>query len=405
MSDALRTAIDDVVQNGNCSGCGACVLLSARVSMQLSDNGQLRPNVRPGSSDRSDEAEASLFRQVCPGSVVRAPRAAERQHEVFGRYVSAWEGWATDEEIRFAGSSAGVLTALSTWLVETGRTKAVLGSAASQDAPNRTVPVRIMSRDEALRSAGSRYAPVSNLERASFSREQNAIVAKPCEISGFSQLGDALNIPDEDRPVMLSFFCAGTPSQTATDSLIESLGIEVDEVRSLRYRGNGWPGGFVVESTDGKAASLGYDESWGRHLGRDLPWRCKLCVDGTGGHADISVGDFWKADPKGYPVFDDSPGRSVVIARTPRGHALLQQALLDGVITLVPLDLNEVANIQPLQVMRKRTLLGRLLGRRLAGRHTPRYPGFRLWQAALAEPLRSVKAMFGTFSRSRRRPH
>lgn len=233
--------------------------------------------------------------------------------------------------------------------------------------PTRTVPVTITSRKEALTAAGSRYAPVSALD--GFDVSSDAIVAKPCEISALARLRRL--DPSGEDPLTLSFFCAGTPSQSATRSLVTKLGVEVDRATSVRYRGNGWPGEFVA--TDGKArGALSYDDSWGKHLGRDLQWRCKICPDGTGEDADIAVGDFWKADERGYPLFDNADGESVVIARTQRGHDLLMKVAREGVIALGEVDLDDAERIQPLQRARKRALLLRLLARSFALRNVPR---------------------------------
>src|SRR5699024_5989573 len=146
------------------------------------------------------------------------------------------------------------------YLVEAGHARAVRGAAMGSLQPTRTVPVRIMSRDEALAASGSRYAPVSTLDGLNDSYD--AVVGKPCEISALRRMQPE----SEGGPVSLSFFCAGTPSQRATRSLIAKLGIDPDAATTLRYRGNGWPGDFTVG--DGTTvARVSYDDSWGKHLG------------------------------------------------------------------------------------------------------------------------------------------
>ncbi|MGO1411497.1 MAG: Coenzyme F420 hydrogenase/dehydrogenase, beta subunit C-terminal domain [Microbacterium sp.] len=369
--------------------------MSSRISMDLRDGGWMRPTVAPeGAVDTREEARK--FRAICPGVRLDAPvPETATVHPTFGRYVSAWRGRAADDETRAAGSSAGVLTAMSTFLVTTGRARSVRGAAMSPAQPTRTVPVSITSREEALAAAGSRYAPVSALD--GFDVSSDAIVAKPCEISALTRLRRLA--PGGDDPLTLSFFCAGTPSQSATRSLVTKLGVEVDRATSVRYRGNGWPGEFVA--TDGEArGALSYDDSWGKHLGRDLQWRCKICPDGTGEDADIAVGDFWKADDRGYPLFDDADGESVVIARTLRGHELLMEATRQGVIVLGEVDLDDVERIQPLQRARKRTLPLRILARRLALRKVPRFTGYVTLRRAVGQPKAAAKTLIGTVTRS-----
>lgn len=260
--------------------------------------------------------------------------------------------------------------------------------------PTRTVPVSITSREEALAAAGSRYAPVSVASRKVGADE--ALIGKPCEVAAIRSLHRAQHT---EAPLLLSFFCSRTPNQQATDDLVAELGHDVDAVTSLRYRGNGWPGDFVVTSERGRSA-LGYDESWGSHLCRQLQPRCKICVDGTGEFADIAVGDFWQADERGFPVFTDAQGNSVVIAGTERGRALLMRAQDEGIVDLRPVDLDAVAGIQALQRTRRSTLAGRLIGRMTAGLPGPRYRGFRLGLSLVRHPLLNLEAARGT----RRRP-
>ncbi|MGS0685687.1 Coenzyme F420 hydrogenase/dehydrogenase, beta subunit C-terminal domain [Nakamurella sp. GG22] len=396
----LRGSVERVVRSDNCSGCGACARLSTSISMELDAEGFIRP-IFP-LDDRPDDPTASrTFAQICPGVAVTSPAtAAIPDHETLGPAVSAWTAWAVDPEYRFAGSSAGVLSALSSFLMRTGEATSVVGAAMSADSPRRTVPLELRTKADVLSASGSRYAPVANASLFDPARADRAFVGKPCEVYAARKLCEETS---GASPVLLSFFCAGVPSQFATDDLVAAIAADRGNVASVRYRGNGWPGSFVVRDAGGATRSTSYEDSWGNHLGRRLQERCKICPDGTGGHADIAVGDYWHADASGFPLFDDADGLSVAIARTARGHRLLMSARDAGVLGLEPVDLDAVAAVQPLQVKRRRTLLGRLAGRRLAGRAVPRYSGFRLLRLAVSSPGDSVRAARGTFSRTRRR--
>lgn len=398
MTDALARAIGSVLAADTCSGCGACALISSRVEVGIDSSGFVRPHVvgEPENSE-TDAREAAEFDRACPGRRVPAPERSGRQrHPVLGDYVSVWEGWAVDPDTRFAGSSGGVLTALSGWLIDAGHVTSAVAAAGSSTQPTRTVPVRLTTKTEALAASGSRYAPVGVAAIAQFDGA-TAVVAKPCEVSAIRQLALAR---DAEQPVLLSFFCAGTPHQQATDELVAALGVAPSDATGVRYRGNGWPGQFTVGGRDGQPRSTSYERSWGEHLGPHVQWRCKVCADGMGDHADIAVGDFWGADGAGYPVFEDAPGRSVILARTPRGHELLTGAVAAGVLEIRPIDLDAVARVQPLQVERSSMVGARLAGRLLAGRAIPRYPGYPLLRRALRSPVRAVRSLVGTFRRS-----
>lgn len=371
--------------------------------MELDGAGFNRPTRRLPLTVLSDADATKQFAVSCPGAMVRRPLHNEQTDfdPALGRSVSSWQAWALDPETRFRGSSGGVLTALARWAVQSGRSSRVIGAGADMKNPRQSVPVELGVGSDFHRQSGSRYAPVSVAGQAKAADPSSLVVGKPCEASSLRQLMEARG--QQDRPLIFSFFCAGVPSQQATERLLTELGIpEGSHLRTMRYRGHGWPGDFHALTVDGKEASTGYDESWGKQLGPSMQWRCKVCPDGVGESADLVAGDFWKTDSKGYPLFADSEGVSALIARTKRGHEFILSAIASGIIGAEPLELRHISSVQPYQVERRATLWARLAGRRLAGWETPRYQGFGLLRQALASPIRSLRYAYGSFRRSKR---
>jgi coenzyme F420 hydrogenase subunit beta len=394
---ALDDAIARVVDNGNCSGCGACVLLDTGLQMRVGDNGYSRP-LRVRTSAAGPDA-VKRFTSSCPGVVVTAqrPEGAVR-HPTMGPVIAAFEAWSSDPETRFRGSSGGTLTSLSAWLIENGEAARMIGAKADAENPRRTVSVQIVTREEALGLAGSRYAPTSSAAQPSALENGTIFVGKPCEVSAIR----ALSTLKDDGPLLLSFFCAGTPSQKATESLAETLGVPAEEeIKDLWYRGRGWPGRFTVTRVDDTSESTSYDESWGKALGPTVQWRCKICVDGVGESSDVTAADFWRADEHGYPSFSDGAGVSALIARTKRGLDVIERAIAAGVIVARPMNIDELAAVQPLQRDRRTTLVGRLAGTTAAGGSVPRYVGFSLVGLALPRLRDTWRAAKGTFRRRR----
>lgn len=395
---ALDRAIARVVAEGNCSGCGACTLLDSGLTMALDEDGYSRPT-------RIDDGVAAAgavdtLRRACPGILVRAQNPKESQrHPTMGPVVQAWSAWAADPEIRRKGSSGGTITALAAWLVETGEAAQVVGAQAEAGSPRRTVSVSIMTRDEALAAAGSRYAPVSIAANPLATLAASAVVGKPCEASALR----AMRPPGSaDGPLLLSFYCAGTPSQSATDSLVTALGVQPGgALRDLWYRGRGWPGRFTAVTTEGTEHSASYDESWGDHLGPTVQWRCKICPDGIGESSDITAADFWRSDDRGYPDFTEGDGISALIARTTRGRDVVARAIAAGILVASPLSIEELDAVQPLQRKRRQTLAGRLAGARAAGIRPPRFIGFGLLAFAAGRLGLVARTARGTYSRVR----
>jgi coenzyme F420 hydrogenase subunit beta len=410
--------VAQVVASGNCSGCGACTLLDPGLRMRLDDEGNLRPApvdatdaaateapAEPAPSPLPDAEAVRRFEAACPGVGVHAVRpAAGQRHPTMGPYLRVWMAWATDAEVRYRGSSGGALTAIAAWLLETGQAARMVGATADPEEPRRTVSVSILTREQALATAGSRYAPTASASRPEALLPGTVMVGKPCEVSAVRALTTDRGSRSDDDPVLLSFFCAGTPSQHATDRLAAELGSPLGTpVKDLWYRGRGWPGRFTVERPDGTSSDASYDESWGSTLGPATQWRCKVCADGVGESADITAADFWSSDERGYPVFADGAGRSALIARTERGYDIILRAVEAGVISVSTIEMDELAAVQPLQTTRRSTLAGRLAGARLAGVPVPRYRGFGLLALALPRLREVVRVARGAYRRARAR--
>lgn len=365
--------------------------------MELTESGYLRPvGVNP--PDEQPRA-ARVFKRACPGRqvVAKRPQGSVR-HPLLGSYFGAWEAWAIDPTIRDRGSSGGALTAIQGWLIEAGMAAELTTATADESQPVRTVPIQITTKAEALAAAGSRYAPVGIGQSVTI-HPDHAITAKPCEVAAVRAM--ASEDPSKS-PILLSFFCAGTPSQLATEKLVRDLGgPEPEKVTALWYRGRGWPGRFTAVHGDGEV-STDYRSSWGDSLGPATQWRCKICPDGVGESADIAAADSWEVSEGGYPVFGENAGRSALLARTERGHAIILAAHQAKVIELQPLDVSKLAEAQPLQTTRRKYLAARLLGTRLAGRPVPRFRGFSLLRLSIASPRMAVRTLRGTFRRVRR---
>ncbi len=395
---ALRV-VETVIARGNCSGCGACAALLDGLEMGRDATGFNRPIRRAGDSrPPSRQVSAAEMREICPGATTRAVHApGVPRHAFLGPVVGAWEAWASDPGVRSSGSSGGVLTALVEWLLENDAADVAVGAAADPQDPAATITVVRRKGSTFLDTAGSRYGPASNAEAQEAYRPRAVFVGKPCE--SYAVRSALRERAVEDQPLLLSFFCAGVPSQEATTALVRQLGLGDAPIQSLRYRGNGWPGLFTVDDVAGRRASVSYEESWGEHLGRRLQWRCKICPDGVGESADIAAGDFWYAGDDGRPAFAERPGRSALVARTARGRAVIEQAIRAGVIVAETVSPDSIAAVQPYQVRRRQTLAGRLVGSALAGRRPPTYRGFSLIRLSFAAPLRTLHALIGGLAR------
>ncbi|WP_438633963.1 Coenzyme F420 hydrogenase/dehydrogenase, beta subunit C-terminal domain [Methyloversatilis discipulorum] len=325
-------------------------------------------------------------------------------HPLWGPVRQLKAGHATDDEVRYLGSSGGVLSALAIYLLENGLVQGVLHVAPDAARPYDNPSQISRTREDVLRAAGSRYAPASPLDRVRECLDSPgvfAFIGKPCDVAALRAI--AARMPDVSAKFryMLSFMCAGTPSLRGTEQVVRHLGFDPSEVARFRYRGNGWPGMARAETSDGRSAEMDYDSSWGKILNRYLQFRCKICPDGTGEFADISCADAWHADERGYPIFTETSGRSLVIARTAEGRRLLEEAEQTRCIATEGIEVASVAAMQPYQTHRKQALIARLVGFRLGGQHVPQYHNFELAKAAASMPfVAHIKNALGAWLRA-----
>lgn len=396
------TGIGAIVDAGLCTGCGGCVaaLDTPGLAMAFSASGFLRPTDVP--LDRNERAKLD---RVCAGQRLSHDPQPEDYHPLWGPIRQVATGHATDPEVRFRGSSGGVLSALAIHLVEMAQVDFVLATAADPTDPigNRTAPRG--DRDEVLAAAGSRYAPsapLADLETHLAAGRRFAFIGKPCDVATLRRMGR--HDPRIDRliPIKLAFFCAGVPSRHGTQAVLAALSVEEAEVERFQYRGDGWPGLTRARRRDGSEASMTYADSWGRILNQHLQFRCKICPDGTGEFADIACADAWVGDD-GYPDFAERDGRSLIVARTPAGVALLAGAVASGTIKTEPLAVAEIQAMQPYQAARKRNALARSAALWLASGRGPRFSRLSLFRLTLAtSPAVLVRNFVGTFRRAGR---
>ncbi len=115
----------------------------------------------------------------------------------------------------------------------------------------------------------------------------------------------------------------------------------------------------------------------------------------------MTAGDFWQTDSYGDPDFEERDGVSILIARTPRGLTLVQEAVKAGVVHISPIKPAHVARVQPYQVQRRHYLLGRIAGTLAVFQPVTRYQGFGLFMFALRSPRRTWAEFRGTLRRIR----
>ena len=399
----IRT-IEDVVQFQLCTGCGACVFAEPnRYYMENVYDLGLRPFIKADAVQETGEALA-----CCPGIELIHDESSfvntiEDLQSGWGPVLDVWEGYAENSEIRFDGSSGGVSSALALFLMEKKEFGQTLHIKENPNKPHLNQSTVSKSRSDILKTTGSRYAPASpcdNLGCVSNCHEKSVFIGKPCDVAAVSKIKQRNREIAEKLDVSIAFFCAGTPSTEGTLKLLEADGVTNPEnVRSLRYRGKGWPGKWSVthsEAFEGsKVVTRTYHNSWS-FLQKFRQWRCYICPDHTGEFADISVGDPWYRE-----VEPGEHGKSLIVARTEKGKQIILEAAATGYISLSRNNQQMLPDSQPNLLKARGALWGRLIALKVMGAATPRFVGFdtfAFWVANLSAKEK-LQSLFGTVRR------
>jgi coenzyme F420 hydrogenase subunit beta len=393
---AAPLTLEEIVENGLCIGCGLCRSIAGRdqIDFVMTPQGRERPLARRP----LDRAALERINAVCPGTRIGGTDTAScntAMHDtVWGPAERLSIGHASDPLVRFRGSSGGALTALGRFLLSSGRVNFILHVGASKSAPMRSE--RRLSFDAAavLDGAGSRYGPVAVLtdfceilERA----EPFALIAKPCDVTAVRNLGRIDPRVDRYMRYALTLVCGGASDLRKSEEVLQQFRIHESELALFRYRGHGNPGLTRVETKDGRAFELTYQQLWEDESKWMIQPRCRICPDAIGVEADIAASDVW---PGGSPAGEDA-GFNGIIVRTARGLELYEAAVAAGALTIDhSATYADFDRFQPHQVRKRRAVWARLKALQVTGKPVPQVTNLGLEDCARQNTLRENLAEY-----------
>lgn len=401
--------IEDVSSNHLCTGCGACAgLFPSAVRMVETTEHARRPQILSAAARQGPLADNML--KVCPGAEIEYRKKAacsgtdETLFDDWGPVLEVWEGHAADPDLRFRGSSGGLVSALALYCIEHGDMGGVLHVKANKKVPYLNESAISTNRNELLEGAGSRYAPASPCDRLDDVEKADqplVFIGKPCDVAAATRAARTRPQLQKNLGLTIGIFCAGVPSLEGTFDLMRALGAkDSDRIDDLRYRGHGWPGNMqvTVSGPDGeqRSGAMSYSRGWGEVLQKKRQWRCHVCADHTGELADLSVGDPWYRVPE-----SDEPGKSLLVVRSERGRRVLRAAMAAGYVVVERRKSAALSGSQPNLLRVRGSVWGRTLTLRLMGAAYPVYSNLNLlgvWRKRL-NWREKAQSFYGTVRR------
>lgn len=323
-----------VVRDHLCLSCGACFAVCPQscISFHETVGGYLFPRINEGFC-----AHCGLCFQVCPGHHFGVGLKERMPPDAFsGEVLSCQVGRAADNDIFKNSQSGGVATAMVKYLFETGQIDGAILTVMENTRPPRGGFLFAHSPSDLPRSQKSKYTPIPILAalRALGKKDSRlAIVGLPCHFHGLHNLLDINPALNRERIFKIGLICDRIMTAAAVDFLAGKATQE--PVTGFIFRDKtrpSYPGNTVVEKVDGAQVVL--DASL-RMTMKDFftPARCRLCFDKMNVFADVVLGD-----PHEMPGMDKKHGKTLVLARTPKGQKLVKEIQEHGAAVLQEAD-------------------------------------------------------------------
>lgn len=376
---------DDVIDAGICTHCGGCVGLSGdTLQMQETENGPLpvaRGNVRL----------PSLAYDACPGKGIHYPAANQAlfgrlpENWLLGYYRNLYVGYAATPHIRRRGASGGVITQILIYLLQRGLVDGAVVLQQGQPRPWLAQPIIARTPDEIIAASQSVYAPApvnTILPQMEAFGGRLAYVGLPDQVAALRHLQQAGHKGAGRVDYVLGPYVGTAMYLGAIDSYLRSNGVRSrEEIASLRYREGEWPGYLQICLRDGRV--LRAKKFYYNYLIPFYITQASLqAVDFSNELTDISVGDAW------HPRYEvRGEGYSVVVSRSERASALLQQMVHEGLLELEQIAEKEALGMHGHMIdFKKRGAFIRNDWRRRSGRPAPSY-GYRPQQVPFSRKV------------------
>ncbi len=325
--------IQQIIDNALCTGCGGCsgICPANAISIETNTAGYIAANI---DFDKCINCEKCYY--ICPSVSGNSPKM-DNVDIFHGQYIEGYVGYAADKEIRQKSQSGGIVTALLCYLLD----KNEIDGAIVNRFSNQTQRPEVVFEDSRIgiqESSGSYYSQSSVVsEVLKHQDKKTAAVVLGCQ-------GESINLIRKRFPktvlpkYLIGLFCAGQHSGNYIDQLIKEAGCNRHEVTKFRFRdkrAGGWPGNIKID-TDRKNYVL---DKKIRHTLKPVyeVHRCLYCFDQMNIFTDITVGDPW-----GITNRTEKEGNTVIIARTEKGKALIENAYRDGVIDVEKLSVDNI---------------------------------------------------------------
>jgi coenzyme F420 hydrogenase subunit beta len=336
---SFSTLREQVIDAGLCTRCGSCAGICPKQAVSFEEPlGDCLPVADPAVCAGCDAPCLT----ACPGRYVDFPGLNQAlfggppEDYLLGHAEEIAVGYSTDDAIRAAAASGGVITGMLKHLLESGSIDGVACLIDDPAQPLQPRPVICTDWETLQQSQQSKYSltPVNTIlsEIASFDG-RIAYVGLPDQVQSIRKLQQAGDPTALKIQLVIGSFCGAVNHFSSVREFLRKQGIDdLGQVARIEYRAGHWPGKMRITLTDGRQLEL--EKFYANYMNLFYVVKRSLyCIDLSNELADISAGDAWA------PRYEDRhEGFSIIIGRTGTGRAALAQCQQAGAIELLPTD-------------------------------------------------------------------
>ena len=317
----MKINVSENAQNGLCCSCGVCKAVCPRYAITYNrEKGMYIPSV-----DKAKCNMCGLCAELCPGytqDYSSSGKDVPLRDAAKGDFITCYNAWSKDADIRHVSASGGVVTTLVQLLLDHGLYEIALCVDTYQyaDQVKTTAYDKESFNSQLIRdpkTPKSRYVPVSHEKTIEYLLNNRGkrviIIAVPCAMHAISRVISKYRL-NKESILLIGLFCQKSFQYNIYD-LFCSFSRDSKQLTQLHFKNKesgGWPGNLKLFYSDGTDEYL---SSSYRTTAKDYfqPERCLYCIDKLCVKADISLGD-------NYTGKYDSPlGSNSVIIRTEHG--------------------------------------------------------------------------------------
>ena len=272
---------------------------------------------------------------------------------LFGDIYRIYAGYSNDETIRFKAASGGILTQTLKYLIENKFVDKVLITDFKSDFLQ-SESYFTNNIDEVINACGSKYQIVNvnkTLKTVLKDDLKYAFVGLPCHHIGLEKFIKT-NPKIKNRIVYkFAICCSHNCNINILDYVTHYLKIKREDIKSIKYRGDGWPEYLTVTTKNNE--KLKFPQNIWNNLFLAFfytPKQCFNCTDFCGENADISFADAWLEE---Y-TSKDSSGYNLVFSHNKNGEDLLQKMYKEHTINLIEHSERELVNAQIIGLIYKK---------------------------------------------------